>query len=433
MGAETLALRATEAIEVKPFNGMDLEDPSPIEAMIAKSQQGPEATDSIMDGLEAPEADPIKAVTSRYESSMLGRLRDTASERYNKLSKFAKKGCRVALGGLALGGVAEVAPASASTTQPGSYEVVGQTSGITPANFTSRYEFSVSGAKISEKALSRARFVANARSISRAKAERDIRAGKCDELTGEEAMAQGIRTQGYMGTGKGYHLENRDSIMCDSDGDGDYDYRANCGNGATGGRANIKKAMTNIWVNNKNKAQLGVKAVVEGGAYAYCSVNGASAMAWIKGRAVGKAYLKVKSMAKGRVTSEGVSSLKATSTIRGGASAYADLQGKAGVKCVGGETTFVVQPCPEGSYPEDIDNDGDLDCIKPKDGTQTPPPPAEAPGHNPAPSPEEPYPGGYQCYDDAGQPVTPNPDETCPPNSHGGPAKRSATPNKVLV
>lgn len=58
--------------------------------------------------------------------------------------------------------------------------------------------------------------------------------------------------------------------------------------------------------------------------------------------------------------------------------------------------------------------------IKTKDGTQTPTPPVEAPGPNPAPSPNEPYPGGYKCYDETnGAPVTPRNDGTCPAGSFG--------------
>ncbi len=57
---------------------------------------------------------------------------------------------------------------------------------------------------------------------------------------------------------------------------------------------------------------------------------------------------------------------------------------------------------------------------KTKDGTKTPQPPTEAPGPNPAPSPNEPFPGGYKCYDETnGAPVTPRNDGTCPAGSFG--------------
>lgn len=59
-------------------------------------------------------------------------------------------------------------------------------------------------------------------------------------------------------------------------------------------------------------------------------------------------------------------------------------------------------------------------CTPPKDGTTTPPPPPVAPGPNPPPSPDEPYPGGYQCYSTTtGAPVSPRPDGTCPAGSYG--------------
>ena len=64
-------------------------------------------------------------------------------------------------------------------------------------------------------------------------------------------------------------------------------------------------------------------------------------------------------------------------------------------------------------------------CYPPpaKDGTQAPQPPAEAPGPNPTPDPADPYPGGYQCYNETtGAPVEPRADGTCPPGSYGGPA-----------
>lgn len=62
-------------------------------------------------------------------------------------------------------------------------------------------------------------------------------------------------------------------------------------------------------------------------------------------------------------------------------------------------------------------------CVK--DGAPALPTPAEAPAPNPQPSPEEPFPGGYACYDETtGAPVVPiivNGVTLCPSGSWGKP------------
>ena len=56
-------------------------------------------------------------------------------------------------------------------------------------------------------------------------------------------------------------------------------------------------------------------------------------------------------------------------------------------------------------------------CVK--DSTTTPPPPATAPGMNPAPSPQDPV-GSNQCYEEGtNNPVPPRTDGLCPAGSYG--------------
>lgn len=90
----------------------------------------------------------------------------------------------------------------------------------------------------------------------------------------------------------------------------------------------------------------------------------------------------------------------------------------------------ITYSCPAGWTP--IENGQKCQkCPKPecvKDGSTTPPTPPQAPGPNPEPSPNEPYPGGYACYDETtGAPVEPiyvNDVPMCPAGSYGSPTRR---------
>lgn len=282
-----------------------------------------------------------------------------------------------------------------------------ETATATPT-ITTTVEIGIAGSRQTVESASAVRIVGNARSISRARFEKDKRAGKCDKLTSKQVIAKGIKTQGYRGSGRKFEYENRPSTMCDSDGDGDYDYRGECGNAAKGGRANPLKAMANLWVNNYNNAKASVRAKAVATALAFCKTANTYAAAYGHGEGEASGSIKVSTFqkAKGKLQS-----LVTRKKVQAEGKASAKASASASVVCIELGGTIV----PPSEVPEEF-----------KDGTQTPPPPANAPGPNPAPSPQDPTvtpgnpTGSWQCFDEVtGAPAGMGP---CDPGEVGGPA-----------
>lgn len=278
---------------------------------------------------------------------------------------------------------------------------------------TTTLEIGIAGSKQKVANSANARVVSNYRTVSQAKIAEAKRKGNCETISGREAMRRGIKTQGYNGSGRGYEYENRRSTLCDIDGDGDIDVRAECGNKAKGGVANVVKAKATTWVKNAAKASVSVKAHAVAKAVAVCKTSNTYAAAYGMGEASSSARAKAKTFNRVKGTLKSLIS-KASTGANGTASAKASAEAKAVCVETGG-TVVSIQEVPV------------TPVVPGKPGTLTPPPPATAPGANPAPSPQDPTitpanpTGSHQCYSEAtGAQVPANPDTTCPVGSFGG-------------
>lgn len=265
--------------------------------------------------------------------------------------------------------------------------------------------------EMSASSVAKFKIVGNHRTVSKAKARQAIKRGQCDKISGKKAMELGIRTQGKGGSGTEYALENRPSTMCDTNGDGKYDFRADCGNRAKGGRPNIPKAKQTLWVGNFNKYNGKVRSNVKVEASAACEINNeiglvkSSSYASAESRVYADLKLRnvVKAGGKNVTQAETKNMNKVTLEFQQtlGAKVVSSCESKGG-KIVTPEKPPVKPVCPpeapNGEYPN---------CIPGKDGNQNPQTPPDAPGSNPAPARDEPFPGGYENYDPVtGAPIT---------------------------
>ena len=160
---------------------------------------------------------------------------------------------------------------------------------------------------------------------------------------------------------------------------------------------------------------LNASAKVAASATCVTRVNGnvvASASAYAEATGTASANVNVTVSAKTKMAARFAGSVsyeqKTKIEIDAQASASLNLSAAVRVSCNGD-----VYICPVGST-----WNGER-CAK--DGTTTPPPPPEAPGPNPPPDPNEPFPGGYQCYKETtGEPVPPV-NGLCPAGTVGNP------------
>jgi hypothetical protein len=237
---------------------------------------------------------------------------------------------------------------TAAVTTLGVVEAVGQYVATDPAeangsvptvNYTEETRLTtvtIGSSQVSAEAIDSGQvtIVGNARSVSKARVKKAMKAGDCDVVSGKKAMQMGIKTQGYKGTGKGYAWENRKSTLCDLDGDGDYDVRAECGNKTTRVKPKPEEAKQVVWANSIGKGSVSVRSTVKILATAACEGNSSRAWATAEGSATaeGRASLKVIAKANGRGKG---GTLEATSHVSGAASvnAKADASGRAVAIC----------------------------------------------------------------------------------------------------
>lgn len=247
-------------------------------------------------------------------------------------------------------------------------------------------------ASSSASAFAKINVFGNYRTVSKAKIQEAKRQGKCDVLSGEQAIKRGLRTQGYNGSGVSYALENRKSTFCDLNGDGKYDVRAECGNKAKGGRPQPAKARNVVWVNNFGKFNVGVRTKVSVEALSACRIEvspgtyvSANARGFGEASITGKLSLRNAVKAGGTGVTEVDSHQRAslTATLRAEASAEAETD------CKENKGGTVVENPP-------------VVIVPPKDGTQgvgtTVPGPIGGEGAGGVPGNTE---EGTLCYDAA--------------------------------
>jgi hypothetical protein len=333
------------------------------------------------------EANPVEAVTAQYERGLIGTMVDRARERVAKVGDFINKGEAIFLSSVALAGAgAALAPEAASANATaGTPQTTEQTLST---------KFSIGASRMSESAFAEAHVLGNHRTISAAKLRKAEKLGKCVTLNGKKVD---IWTQGHDEKGYPMGKDTRTSRFCKVAGKW---YRKLCGNRAVFHKP--KKAVENVvWVKNFNKASVLVTTNAEAKAQAECHTENASAMAYGHGEASASARVRLSSAmrAKGKFR-------KLISDVKAGITAKAKSRAEAEAVAICEQDTVTTTPPPQEQGA--------------KDGTQTPPPPSEAPGANPQPDPNEPYPGGYQCYDETtGAPTQPRTDGNCPAGSYG--------------
>lgn len=193
--------------------------------------------------------------------------------------------------------------------------------------------------------------------------------------------------------------------------------KSTCRNCAPQAKASPLKVKNVILVKSfakvKFKVTLQINALATASANATCVGSGVSATASASAQGAANAYVdiyvyawtKLEARASARVSVKQKLDVEASAK----AQATANVSASATASCSGG-TVYI---CPIGST-----WNGER-CAK--DGTTTPPPPPEAPGPNPPPDPNEPFPGGYQCYKETtGEPVPPV-NGLCPAGTVGNP------------
>lgn len=347
---------------------------------------------------------PIEAVTESYTPNMLGRLAEGARARYNKLNKFVKGGAAVVLGSLAVGSMeASINTESAYAGTPTALTAeLPATAPVTIKETSTEVQLSVAGDKQTDHSLSRVTVLGNHRVVSKAKIEKAKKQEKCQVIDGKKKE---VWTEGLSGNGTTYGRDYRKSLFCKVNVNGVMQLvRAKCGNKA---RSKMPKQHTLgkiLWVDSLNKALIRVSAKSYAKAEAECKTTNTSAKASGYGEGSSSASLSYRAYlkAKGKL-----SSLIQSKSLKAKAEAESSASAEAQVQCQESKTTTkeVVPPTEKGA----------------KDGTKTPEGPVSnpAPGENPDPSPEEPYPGGYQCYRETdGAPVAPV-DGLCPTGSYG--------------
>lgn len=378
----------------------------------AKPQEEVMLTPDMMFNNNAPQDQAIEAVTANYEAQI--GLRERISNLGHNVAEIAgrKKRAIVAVGVGVVAAFGMSTTAEAKTITP---TVVKEVKDGVEYTTTAESAALIGKSEMTASSIGKINIVGNHRTVSKAKVRQAIKRGQCDTISGAKAMKLGLRTQGKGGSGVNYAPENRKSTMCDTNGDGKYDFRADCGNKAKGGRPNIPKAKQTLWVENFNKYNVKVRSNVKVEASAACEINNeigrvtSSSYASAESRVYANLKLRnvVKAGGKNVTEAETKNMSKVTLEFQQtlGAKVVSSCESRGG-KIVTPEKPPVKPVCPpeapNGEYPN---------CVPGKDGTQTPDKPTTnpAPGPIPAPSPDEPYPGGYECYN----PVTGKP-ETCP-------------------
>lgn len=312
-----------------------------------------------------------------------GQVNPTEAVAENLASRFNGLRRKIAVGaaiGVSALGATEVAQAGTTTYKEGNTEFT-QTSTSTAL---------VGRSKMSAESAAKAKVVGNYRTVAKAKIKQLKKQGKCDTISGAKAMKMGLATQGYNGSGKGYHLENRKSTMCDVDGDGDYDVRAECGNRSKGVRPQPKKAKEIVWVNNFNKAKVNVRSKVSVTARSGCRVklSNGEVYADASGSASAAASASVSARSAFKAKGKGLTAVKTRQVASLTASTKTKAKASANTYCVSVMNGEVVPPKTPPTPPKEEE--------KPKDSTQTPVNQGGPTGYNPAPAPENSE--SSECY-----------------------------------
>jgi hypothetical protein len=379
-----------------------------------------------LDSLFQPEAqvNPIEAVTDKYEPNMLGKIREAASTRFNKVNNLLRRGGAVMLGSLAMGGSGLAAETASADTTVNAPQITSTNTNLT---------IKVAGSNMSESQFSRATVIANYRTISKAKIKKLEKQGKCEVIDGKKVN---VWTQGHTETGRPYGIDTRKSLMCKNvtvDKHGDKHttwYRAACGN-KTVFHQPKKVVQYPIWVNSLNSAHITVKAKSNATAQAECKTENTSAMGFGHGEGSASATATVRAALKAK--SKKLKEMISSGKVKAEAEAKSTATAKAAAICIeqSGNTPPPATPpkdvCPniagnQETVPPNYFVDQNGNCVQSKDGTQGPG--AGTPGNTDTGSTVGgPGAGGqpgnttesYQCYD---SPDSQNGDLN--PNTEGG-------------